>query len=51
MRLRPDGRPGALLDQLQVCDDRERYGVDDRAAIEAVEDLVGWLASGLRYGA
>lgn len=42
-RARPDGQPRAILDQLHVCDDRDRYDADDGAALatrEGVLDMV-----------
>lgn len=39
-RPRPDGAPGAVLDQLHVCDDRTRYTDDDRQALEALHAVL-----------
>jgi O-acetyl-ADP-ribose deacetylase (regulator of RNase III) len=39
-RPRPDGRAGAILDQLNVCDDRDRYTASDDAALEEVRHLL-----------
>jgi hypothetical protein len=45
-RPRPDGQPGAVLDQLHVCNDPTRYTPADDA--EALEDLDGVLRMILR---
>lgn len=43
------GRPGVLLDQLQVCDDRERYSPeDDRHALGDLEGVLGLMLGGQR---
>jgi O-acetyl-ADP-ribose deacetylase (regulator of RNase III) len=42
-RPRPDGRPGAVLDQLAVCDDRSRYEASDDDALEALDGVLSMV--------
>ncbi len=45
LRVRPrqDGRPGAVLDQLQVCDDRSRYEASDPDALEHLNAVLSMV--------
>jgi hypothetical protein len=45
-RIREAAGGGAILDQLQVCDDPERYKGDDEHALLFVDGMVDRLASG-----